>query len=225
MKKAARPKAKQIAEGERAGVTRLVAKRPGLGWAQDALAALHWYGVTTRPGVEFAVEAMLENSGLVALVPMQRVFRKVNRYTKRKVSVPFPIMARYVIIGFRETELVWSGDTRAFEPPWRQRVLDLPIRVQPVGIEAQQPWRMDGRKVAEFLKRNGQITAADIERYMRTHKEFAEGDMVDIVEGPFSGYSGRVHLISGAEAKVLLPLFGSAGQDVPIPLANLERQE
>jgi transcription antitermination factor NusG len=209
--------------GHRVGVKRLTAARPSLAWPADDLAALSWYGITTRAGAEFAVEAMLERSGLVALVPMRKVFRKVNRYAKRKQAVAFPIMPRYVIIGFAMSEMVWSTATGQFEAPWRQRVLDLPIPVVPVGIEEETPWRMDGVKVAEFLKRNGQITAADVERYMRTHGEFGEGDTVDIIEGPFSGYSGKVHVISGAEAKVLLPLFGNAEQDVRVPLANLEK--
>lgn len=211
--------AKRIETGLMAGVTKIEASRPALSWREDRLAQLHWYGITTRSGAEFVVEAMLERSGLVAIVPAQRVFRRVNRYVRRKHEVIYPLLPRYVLIGF---DAKGSPD---YAPPWRQKVYDLPIPVLPVGIEPGVPWRMDGLKVAAFLKLNGQIKAADAERYMRTHKEFAEGDLVNIVEGGFAGHSGRVHVISGAVAKVLLPLFGSAGQDVPIPLANLERAE
>lgn len=210
--------ATRVPEGRRVGVKRLEAERPALAWSEERLAVLHWYGVMTRPGAEFAVEAMLERAGFVALVPAQSVYRRVNRYVKRKSRVSYPLLPRYVLIGF---EAKGRAD---FEPPWR-RVLDVPIPVHPVGIEQELPWRMDGTKVAAFLKANGFITAADAERFMRTHKEFAEGDMVDIAEGPFRGHRGRVHVISGREAKVLLPLFGNAEHPVAIALANLERSE
>ncbi len=186
------------------------------------LAALHWYALMTAPQAEFAVEANLEQRGLVAVVPKVTRYRRVNHYAKQKTEISFPLVARYVFVGFD------AGGDAGFVPPWH-RVFELTMVKSVVGAEGR-PWRMHGGQVATFLRHNGVTQSPEAERHMRSGKEFGEGDMVDIVDGAFRGFTVKVHAIEGAEAKVLLPLFG--GQDggtdetahlVPVPLGYLER--
>lgn len=187
-------------------VTWLKSRRSALAMPVAELAALNWFAIMVRAGEEFAVEAILDRRGLVAVVPMIRQWRRVNRYVKRKHEVSFPLIARYVLVGF-------DG------PPQWGRVFDLSMVQAVVGV-GEVPWRMDGRRLARFLVECGEVTVPGAQQHMRTHHEFGEGDAVEIVGGAFDGQVVRVERIEGDAARVLLPLFGAV-QEVAMPLANL----
>lgn len=187
-------------------VTWLKSGQSALAKSVAELSALNWFAIMVRAGEEFAVEAILDRRGLVAVVPKIRQWRRVNRYVKRKHEVSFPLIARYVLVGF-------DG------PPQWNRVFDLSMVHAVVGV-GEVPWRMNGRVVARFLAECGEVTVPGAQRHMRTHHEFAEGDAVEIVGGAFDGQVVTVDLIEGDAARVLLPLFGAV-QEVSLPLANL----
>ena len=170
------------------------------------LGALNWYAVMVRAGEEFAVEAILERRGMIAIVPMIRQWRRVNRFVKRKQQVSYPLIARYVLVGF-------DG------PPQWARVFDISMVQAVVGV-GEVPLVMQGRKVARFLVELGEVTAPEAQKYMQTHHEFEVGDSVEIIGGAFDGQVVTVDRIDGNAAQVLLPLFGSV-QGVNVPLANL----
>lgn len=209
-------KARRIETGKTAGVTRLKAERPALDWTEGRLAALRWHAITTRPGDEALVERLLELRQLVALVPMQQVFRHPNAHVKRKSAVHLPLLPRYVFLGF-------EGRTRWDVVFGLNDWLGQRIVTAVIGDPAGNAWQMNGAKVAAWLRTNGMVRADALEQHMRTHKEFATGDDVEVMEGPFTGLVGKVRSMSEREARVLLPLFGNPEQEVPIPLANLER--
>lgn len=193
---------------------RIKASRAGMERPMRELARLYWYAIMVRAGCEGSVEALLERRGFLAVVPVRTVWRRVNRYVQRKTKVSFAIAPRYVFIGF---------DARQFErgmPPWG-KVFSISMVQSVVGV-GETPWRMDGRKVARFLRQYMETEAPDAEQHMRTHREFGEGDMVQVVQGSLTGFTVRVHRIEGAVAKVLVPLFGKAEQELALPLANLE---
>ena len=193
---------------------RIAATRKGMQRRVRDLAKLHWYAIMVRAGTESAVEALLERRDFLAAVPMRTYFRKVNRHVERKVEVSYPLAARYVFVAFRAEQMERGM------PPWG-RVFSITMVQSIVGV-GEVPWRMDGRRVAEFLVANLNVQPGDGEEHMRTHKEFAVGDMVTVVEGSLAGLTVRVHSISGRDAKVLLPLFGRAEQEFPLRLSDLE---
>lgn len=170
------------------------------------LRALNWYAVMVRAGQEFAVEALLERRGLVAIVPMITQWRRVNRFVKRKHQVQYPLLARYVLVGFEGA------------PRW-DIVFGLTMVQSVVGV-GEVPWRMQGRQVAKFLIELGEVVAPEEQRHMATHHEFAEGDEVEVIGTAYDGHVVRVHRIEGAAARLLLPLFGTQ-MEVQVPLANL----
>lgn len=196
-------------------VRRTEAKRAALSRSVGQLARLHWYAVMVRGGTEFAVEALLERRGFVALVPLRTEYRRVNRYVQRKREVSFPLVVRYVFVGFEPAQL-----GRDSAPPWH-RVFSISMVQAVVGAD-DRPWRMRGKETAEFLKEHARHVAPKEQQHMRTHREFAAGDLVRVVEGSLAGMEITVHRIVGTEARVLMPLFGKDEQELPIPLANLE---
>jgi len=112
-----------------------------------------------------------------------------------------------------------------------------------VGYE-NRPWRLDARRrvvrgddgrtaeimipdnrFAAFMRayRNGKLHAPKAQQFMRTHHEFAVGDEVDVIAGPYRDMRVKVIEITGASARFLLPLFGNDEQTVPVPLEYLEK--
>lgn len=152
--------------------------RQALQMPVSELRELNWYAVMVRAGQEFAVEALLERRGIVAIVPMITQWRRVNRFVKRKHQVSYPLVARYVLVGF-------DG------PPRWDRVFDLTMVHSVVGV-GEVPWRMQGRMVAKFLLELGEVRAPDEQRHMATHREFAAGDEVEVIGTAYDGHVVRV---------------------------------
>lgn len=217
------------------GPKRLSAARAALVWPKRLLAALHWYAIEVRAGTEFAVEAILERRGFVAIVPMHTEYRRANRFVKRKTKRSYVIAPRYVLIGFSEAQLrggervtVDRAGRNSSErlvgavAPWEQ-VFAITMVVSIVGL-GERPWRMDGEKTAEFIKVNGSIEApAEFEHMgMKAGREFKVGDLVEVVEGSLAGLQARVSEIDGTAARVLLPLFGKTDQEFPLLISHLE---
>ena len=208
--------ATRIETGVTAGVKRLEAKRPALDWSERELAVLRWYAITTIPGYEATIEEWLERRGLVAIVPMHQVFRSPNMHVKKKRPVRFPLLPRYLFVGFGGVRDEWDV-VFGFNIWLGSRVV-----TGIIGTPDGHAWRMDGAKVARWLRVNGMVRADDAEQHMRTHKEFAVGDAVEIAEGPMTGVVGEVVQMTAGEARVLIPLFGTT-HEVRVPLANLEK--
>lgn len=201
------------------------ASRAAAYWPERHLALLHWYAVLCRAGTEFAVEAILEATGFVAIVPMHTEYRRVNRYVKRKHGVSYPVAPRYVLVGFNEAQLRGGvrdkkGRLRGGIPPWHM-LFRISMVHSVVGVDGA-PMEMLSDQTARFIRAHGHREAPAEQRHMRTGREFKAGDMVEVVEGSLAGMTIRVHAIEGDKAKVLLPLFGKAEQEFKLPLANLE---
>ncbi|MBI4921869.1 MAG: hypothetical protein HY834_08975 [Devosia nanyangense] len=211
-----------IREWDKPGPRRLVPKRGVAGLSMAVLGGLNWYAVMVKAGSEFPVARQLEaRAGLVAVVPVRREWRRVNRYVKRKHEVRYPLLARYVFVGFGHgVASSYADEVRGLA----QLMRELTLLQSVVGMDGL-PRRMEALKVARFLNDLGEVVAPVAHRHMPTHGEFAAGDDVQIMSGPFEGQIVRVHAISGPDAHVLLPLFGDAEQNVRVPLANLERAD
>ena len=145
---------------------------------------------------------------------MQQVYRAPNMHVKRKRPMRFPLLPRYLFVGFVGAP-VW--DALFGLNLW----LGHNVISGVIGL-AGHPWRMDGAKVARWLRDNGMVRAEDAEQHMRSHKEFRVGDTVEIVEGAFIGQHAKVVDMSGSHARILIPLFGTE-HEASAPLANLEK--
>jgi transcription antitermination factor NusG len=200
-------------------VRRIKADREALDWPKRILAELHWYAVLARSGTEFAVEAILERRGFVAVVPMHTEWRRANRYAQRKHEVSYPVAPRYVLVGFTGAQL------RHGAPPWHQ-VFSITMVQSVVGL-GETPWRMRGAETADFVKAHSNRRAPDeyANMGMRAGYEFKAGDTVKVMEGSLAGLTVKVSAIEGKAAKVLLPLFGKQEQEFPLNVAHLEPVE
>lgn len=169
---------------------------------------MNWYALTVPPQKEFAAEAGLKARGHQVFVPHEYKWRRVSRYAKRRARKAYPLMVRYIFIGFEGS------------PPWH--VID--------GIEGVHG-------VARLLCFNGrpaQIPRDDVE-YLRTlcgenapqsqapnpHKGLKPGDAAQIVAGPLQGQVVQIANLDAKRAQAIFTMLGSM-RTIEIPLASLE---
>lgn len=177
--------------------------------AADA-ASLHWYALYCPPQKEFAAQAILKRYGLETYVPVRRDWRKRNKFTKTKELRAYPLAPRYIFAGFPPGIPLWFDLFR------------LPLITGVVGI-VDVPMRIDPRPLARLmaLYPNG-IVAPDEQRHMATGEEFAIGDEVLVIDGPFDGLKVPVKSIKGDKATVTLQLFAGAVQELDLPIEILQ---
>lgn len=177
----------------------LLARAPGL----------DWYALVVPPQREVLTQEILDRLGFATFVPVERRWRRRNKFAKAKELIAYALAPRYVFLGLE------PGDT----PWWDLGQVHLVTGV--VGHEGV-PAEIPKQPMLDVIRSyaNG-LNAPTAERWMRTRREFRVGDQVEVVGGPLAGLRVEVVEISGSKAKVLLQLFGSV-QNVWSPLDNLE---
>ena len=170
--------------------------------------AHHWYALRVPPQKEFVAREILRRKGLAVFLPVEKRWRKKNKYTKVKELRQFPLAPRYVFTGFPRMAPSWFN------------VFSLPLIQGVVGINGV-PKRMDEGGMARMLRLYpNAIDRPKEEKWMPSNKEFAVGDNVEVMVGPFEGMTVPVIDIAGSHAKVLIQLF-NADHEVEVELANL----
>lgn len=176
--------------------------------AQEAATKFHWFALRVPPQKEFVAREILRRKGVATFLPVERVWRRRNKYTKIKELRQFPLMPRYVFTGFPKRVPIWFD------------VFALPVITGVVGINGE-PKVLDELGMERIMKLyENAIDAPKEQKWMPTHREFSAGDPVQIMGGPFDGMTVPVVEIVGAHAKVLIALFNGE-TPVNIPLEQL----
>jgi len=179
----------------------------------EALGAMPWFLIRLPSQKEFVAERILDDAGLIVFVPEEVKFRKSSRYAKRtdpKRAIRYPLIAGYALVAFPPGR-DW-GDLFRFS-----LVLGVISRA---GAPAVIPFA----QVERLLRRHsaGEFVAPRAQQWMRTYREFAVGDRVEVLDGPFEGRVFDVTEIRGQAAPVIISILGGE-QEVEIPLRMLGR--
>jgi transcription antitermination factor NusG len=181
----------------------------------ELVAGLDWYALLVPPQREFSAAETLHRRGIPTFCPYDVVFRHKSLIAKRK-GLPkeerrFPIMPRYVFAGFAGT------------PPW-WHLFQIPLITGVVGLNGT-PLKIGSTEkpimpgfIAKF--RNG-LRRPDAERFMRTHREYAVGDLARIAEGALRDKVVEVEKIDAGRAFFHVEMFGGE-QWLSLPLDYLE---
>lgn len=174
----------------------------------EVAGGLYWYALYVRPQKEFVAQIILERYGVTTYVPVRRDWRRRNKYTKEKRLTSYPLAPRYVFAGFPPGIPLWFD------------LFNLPLISGVVGID-DVPMRLKTPDVVSLLRKhpNG-VVAPKEQKHMQTGKEFAVGDNVEVVGGPFDGMKAPVTSIKGSRAKLVL-LDGIVGE-IEFPLEVLQ---
>lgn len=175
-----------------------------------AMNRLDWFVLLVPPQKEYQACNALRLRGIDAFVPVETRWRRKNRYRKAKVEVEYPLLRRYVLVGFYPDERPWG------------RVLDLPL-VNGVICRDGQPFGISYRAIEHLIGKDDEakVRAPVEQRYMRTYREFAEGDEAMVTHGSLDGWKVRIEEIDGPSARILVDMLGKA-QYLDVPLEILE---
>lgn len=191
---------------ERAGqLTRQGASKTNLD--DPRLAQLQWFILRTAPREEMRATLLLERKEHAVLYPRESVFRRKNRYHKTKVGVLRPLTRGYLFVGFIHT------------PNWLD-VLSCQSLLGVVSVGGK-PRKLPFQSAASFMKGHAFRSAPDRHKHMISNREFDEGDVVEVLAGPFGGTHVKVHAIKGKFAEALLAYTSEPSQPLTIPLDNL----
>lgn len=168
--------------------------------------SLDWYALTVPPQKEFAAQEIMKRRGFTTFCPFESLWRRKSKYTSEKELRHFPLMPRYLFVGFDD------------QPSWFE-VFRIPLIVSVVGLEGE-PAQIGNmpRFVSNF--RNG-LRRPDAERHMKTHREYKIGDTVLVVEGPLADRLVKVEDIANGHAFFKMEMFGTEYR-LSLPVGKLE---
>lgn len=180
----------------------------------DLVADMDWYALLVPPQKEFVAQEILKRQGYLTFVPFERKWRHRSRYTKEKELRDYPMLPRYVFTAFRKT----GEDGNSLVPKWLD-LFRLQIVKGVVGLHGE-PKRING--VPELIRkyRNG-LKRADEEKFMRTHKEYAAGDLAVIKDPRFMDRVVTVEKIENGHAWFKIELFNEE-MELSLPAHSLE---
>jgi len=159
---------------------------------------MRWYCLVVAPQGDLLAQRILKDNGFHSFAPLDYRYRKMSKFSKKKLHVVAPAMPGYLFIGMKDGEEDWPT------------VMDLQPVVGVIGIRGC-PVAVKGAEILEFLRSGADRWSVPKEhRFMQSNKEYEVGDSVEIVVGPFSGHVVTVQDIDGDKAHIELKIFGEA---------------
>ncbi len=144
---------------------------------------LHWYALYTRPRHEKKVYDQLVEKGVTSFLPL---IEQVRQWKDRKKRIMMPLFSSYVFVRIhlkdRYTALQTHGVVRMVS-----------FGGKPAAIP---DWQIEQLK--QVIQRPETLR---LENYLR------EGDLVEVIHGPFKGIRGRLRELRG-ETRVVINIDG-----------------
>lgn len=181
---------------------------------------LRWFVLRCEPQKEEIVVRVFDRTGIPAAIPtIQRERIRRGKLLKWRQ----PIAPGYVLVGFPG-----SGPI-----PWQEAVLQYRIVYGTInddrGMPVQAPWHAvydSGGKIkrggVEALLPDLEAIRIGASKFMRVWQQFSKDETVRVENGPFTGFEGTVRAVNGADANVLLEVFGRK-TSVVLPVGDVAR--
>ncbi|KPU83711.1 hypothetical protein JI58_08000 [Marinosulfonomonas sp. PRT-SC04] len=147
-------------------------------------------------------ELLLQRAGFDVFLPIRQEWRRINRYSKSKHLVSFPLLANWIFVGWPKGMDRWRDLLR----------LDLVTGV--VGADGR-PMLITQEEIDGLRRKSaaGSHVAPVNQAGMRSGHEYAVGDEVRIDygsgSGPLDGLEATVVDINGGSARALVQFFGA----------------
>lgn len=180
---------------------------------------LRWFVLCVESTQEERVIKSLDLRAIPAAIPTVPKKRRARGKLYRWRS---PLAHGYVLIGFPGVADIEWWDILQIDYVWN------PIRDDD-GKPARAPWRTSYEENGE-IKRGGvevllpelapvRATAAE---FMRRAKIYEKGTPVQVTQGAFAGFDGRVEDATEAEVSILATIFGRQTR-MTVPVADVKR--
>lgn len=155
----------------------------------------------------FVAEHLVKRAGFEVFLPVKKVWRQKNRYTREKHLVSVPLLADWMFVGMRAAE--GSGHSA---PGWSD-LMSLNVVVGVLGSNGY-PIQLSDQAVLEMMVNYSEGRQSHrVRRRIGERRACAVGDEARILQGPFEGCQVQVVDMKGRSARVLLNMLGG---DLPV---------
>lgn len=155
---------------------------------------LPWYVAYTYPCQESAVIGRLMELGLEPVLPRIPQYRQRTAQPWREAMRYVPLYPCYLFVPFDVEEMAWKVALSV--PGMRMFLGDRKDHPQPISAE-----------FVAFSQAVAAARASEMHQQKPGQPEFAEGDHVKVLSGPFAGYAGIVDLSGSARVAIMLEFF------------------
>lgn len=173
------------------------------------LSGMQWYLARVPSQKVFAAEQILDDAGLIVFAPEETRFRRPCGKVKTKREIRVALMPGYLMVAFPPGPVEWG------------KLLRFDIVKGLIGHDGR-PLEIPFAQVERLLERHsaGEFRAPQVQQWMQTYREFAVGERVEVLDGPFEGHIVDVAELRGQNAVMVLQMFGSP-MEVEIPTQHL----
>lgn len=151
----------------------------------------------------FLPEHLMKRAGFEVFLPVRKVQRIKNRFTKEKHWLSVPLLADWMFVGLPIVE----GEYGRCVPGWK-KLMELDVVAGVMGTGGR-PIQISDAMVLRLMRQysSGRISAA-VKKRIAERKVFGVGDYIKIANGPFEGFDLRIVDVGDASAKGMLDIFG-----------------
>jgi transcription antitermination factor NusG len=171
---------------------------------------MEWYALVVPAQKELAVRSLLAKAGLEVIVPVEMKWKRKGRHVRRAgrmVECEYPLMPRYVFVGFSGQPNWWV--IRNYQFPDGSKMVQgvLGTNGMPRPLTAEAVHALKGLQFAIPT--------------FNPHKGVRAGDTAQFIYGPMRGQIAKVRKIVKRRAIVLVNLFNT-WREMPVPIELLE---
>jgi transcription antitermination factor NusG len=151
----------------------------------------------------FLPEHVLKRAGFEVFLPVKKVWRTKNRFTKEKHLVSVPLLADWMFVGWE----LGSGAREEGAPSWKV-LMELDVVAGVMGTGGR-PIQMSDKAMMRLMRQfGGKHVPSVVKRRLAAKRKFGSGDVARVIDGPLEGQDVRIVEISGPSAKAVLNILG-----------------
>ena len=162
-----------------------------------------WRKVKGTGNRVFLPEHLMKRAGFEVFLPVKRVLRIKNRFTKEKHLVSVPLLADWMFVGLPIVETEYGRGV----PAWK-KLMELDVVAGVMGTGGK-PIQMSDATVMRLMRQfsSGRVPS-EVKRRVAARRVFGVGDVAKVVHGPFEDFDFRIVEVGDSSAKGVVNLFG-----------------
>ncbi|WP_340289267.1 transcription termination/antitermination protein NusG [Sulfitobacter pontiacus] len=162
-----------------------------------------WRKVKGTGNRVFLPEHLMKRAGFEVFLPVKKVLRIKNRFTKEKHLVSVPLLADWMFVGLPIVETEYGRGV----PGWK-KLMELDVVAGVMGTGGR-PILMSDSTVMRLMRQfsSGRVPS-EVKRRVAARRVFGVGDVAKVVHGPFEDFDFKIVEVGDSSAKGVVNLFG-----------------
>lgn len=151
----------------------------------------------------FLPEHLMKRAGFEVFLPVKKIWRVKNRFTKEKHLVSVPLLADWMFVGMPVVENEYGRGV----PGWK-KLMEMDVVAGVMGTGGR-PIQMSDATVMRLMRQySGRNVSTAVTERILSRCQFNVGQVARVVNGPFAEFDFKIDEITGTQAKGLVNLFG-----------------